>query len=57
MQGATARGAQYAPTPPVGDFYKFGRLLSDSDCALIEGVRAAHQESSEIRERSTVKRR
>jgi hypothetical protein len=57
MQGATARGAQYAPTPPVGDFYKIARLLSDSDCALIEGARAAHQWSSEIRERSSVKRR
>ena len=44
MQGLTSRGAQYAPPPPDGDFYKISELLlSDRDSALIDRVRAFMQ--------------
>jgi glutaryl-CoA dehydrogenase len=40
IQGATSRGAEYAPPAPDGDFYKIAGLLSDRDRSLVQRVRA-----------------
>ena len=39
-QSVTSRGAQYAPPPVDGDFYKITGLLCDGDRSLVERVRA-----------------